>query len=185
MLSIHYKGTCNAAAMRALIHETTALAKEAKWKYTVIDDENYLGIILTTDIQSEPLPFIIGNENRLVNLICLNQTEKPEYAFQITTKTNFASIDNHILIAKLLKYIKLKHIPDLEVNDESDYYETENREELERKHRFLLKKLDEVSDILNYADKKGMEEVRTSRDLIALIEKLLQNNLTDDTEEKS
>ena len=51
----------------------------------------------------------------------------------VSVKTQFAGVDTHIAIIKILKYIKKKYIPDLYVFDEGDYWQNENSQILEER----------------------------------------------------
>jgi hypothetical protein len=63
----------------------------------------------------------------------------------ISVKTQFMSAKMHVLIIGLLKYIKEHHIPNLEVRDEGEYWETGDYRNLEEKMRLIGNKLDYLS----------------------------------------
>jgi len=48
----------------------------------------------------------------------------PEAAFTLTTVTQFAGMDAHMALIKLLKYLDLKYFDEFELIDESEYGET-------------------------------------------------------------
>jgi len=148
MLTIHYQGTTDVQTMRKLITELTAISNELQWKYFVIDDEDFTGILVTTHEKCEPLSLIINRQGKLIHPAWLNEENPPEYAFYVSTKTNFSTIDTHIAIVKLLKYLKKKYLHNIAVTDEGDYYETENKELLQQKWDFLLKKHEEIKNLL-------------------------------------
>ncbi|MCK4641678.1 MAG: hypothetical protein KAU06_10085, partial [Candidatus Marinimicrobia bacterium] len=54
----------------------------------------------------------------------------------------------HIVLIKLLRYIKSKYIENLEVIDEGEFWETSNKERLKYLFDFLNEKLNVISDIL-------------------------------------
>jgi len=178
MLSIHYKGSCEPKVMQKLISELKAISEEMQWKYTIIEDEKFLGIIISFEEKCEPLYFIINNQGRLINLAWLNDENPDDAAYYIAVKTNFSTIDIHIVIVKLLKYVKQKYIQNLEVTDEGDYYETENKEILTQKWNLLLEKFKEVSQLLEN-NFKSENQVLTTDELIEKIENLLDKYLND------
>ena len=67
---------------------------------------------------------------RIRSMLLLTQNEltpddlKAFYTNTTFVKTQFAPIDVHITIVKLLKYIKKKYFPSLNVSDEGEYWET-------------------------------------------------------------
>ena len=178
MLTIHYQGTSEPKIMRKLIKELKAISDELQWKYFVIDDERFVGILVTSEKDCEPLSFIINRQGKLIHPAWLNNDNPDEVAFYVSTKTNFSTIDNHIAIVRLLKYIKKKYITNLTVTDEGDYYETENREVLEQKWNFLLKTFEEVTSLLEI--NLITEDKKLSPDNLAdKIDKIIQKNYRD------
>ena len=173
MLTIHYQGTSEPQTMRKLISELKLISDELQWKYFVIDDNKFVGILITIHEKCEPLSLIISKQGRLIHPAWLNDKNPPEYAFYVSTKTNFSTVDSHIAIVKLLKYIKRKYIFDLQVTDEGEYYETENKELLQQKWDFLLNKFEEVSSLLE--NNLTNEDKKLSSDNLAdKIEKIIQ-----------
>jgi len=111
----------------------------------------------------------------------LNHKNPPEEAFYVSTKTNFSTIDNHIAIVKLIKYIKNKYIPNLSVTDEGDYYETGNKELLEQKWNFLLKKFDEFAGLLE--NNLAVEDKKLSpENLLKKLENIIKLNYGSDAD---
>jgi len=178
MLSIHYQGSCEPNIMQKLIWELKAISEEMQWKYTILDDEKFLGIIISLEEKCEPLYFIINNQGRLINLAWLNDENPDDDAFYIAVKTNFSTIDIHIVIVKLLKYIKRKYIHNLKVTDEGDYYETGNKEVLTQKWNLLLEKFKEVSELLE-TNLNPDNQILTTDELIDKIEILLDKYLNE------
>ena len=63
----------------------------------------------------------------------------------ITVKTQFLSAEMHVIIIGLLKYIKERHLPKLEVMDEGEYWETGDYRILEDKMRVIQGKINYLS----------------------------------------
>lgn len=181
MLTIHYQGSSEPKTMRKMMAELKAISEEVQWKYTEINDEDFIGILVTIDEECEPLSFIINKQGKLIHPAWLNHKNPPETAFFVSTKTNFSTIENHIVIVKLLRYIKKKYLPNLTITDEGDYYETGNKERLQQKRTFLLNKFDEVTGLLekNFtADSKKL----SPENLLKKIETIIQRNFGSDTD---
>lgn len=181
MISIHYQGTSEPKTMRKLISELKAISDEMHWKYFVIDDEKFVGILVSTHEKCEPLSFIIDKQGRLIHPAWLNDDNPLDFAFYVSTKTHFSTVDTHIAIVKLLKYIKKKYLIDINVIDEGDYYETEDRELLQQKWDFLLKKFEEIGSLLE--NKLADEDKKLSaNDLADKIERIIQKRFLGDVD---
>ncbi|MCK6692591.1 MAG: hypothetical protein L6Q97_10870 [Thermoanaerobaculia bacterium] len=91
-------------------------------------------------------------------------------------KTQFAGPDVHIALVKLLKYLEKKYLDAVEVTDEGDYWETEDRARLEKNFDTLTHFIKVVGDALeNYQG--PMPEDGSPRSLADLIEKILREKL--------
>jgi hypothetical protein len=64
-------------------------------------------------------------------------------------KTQFASPEIHIIIVKLLRYLKEKYFQRFEVIDEGKYWETGDEDLLAEKMEFLSKKMDAFAQALD------------------------------------
>lgn len=89
-------------------------------------------------------------------------------------KTQFAPPDIHISIVKLLRFLQKKYIPDLQVIDEGEYWETGDRDLLIEKMRFLQNKLDQVEQALSTIN-PDHARLFSPDQLAQLIENKLQN----------
>jgi len=130
--------------------------------------------------------FVVEPENESVNLLFNPQGELTSFMLEImqhdgtltkdqmwvSVKTQFGTVDAHIAIAKLLKYVQKKYIPNLIVKDEGEYWETESREHLVKKRAFLFGKLALVEKALKSIELDGNE---TSDQLVEKIERALKN----------
>ncbi|MCD4794355.1 MAG: hypothetical protein K8R54_14055 [Bacteroidales bacterium] len=177
MLTIHYSGSVEETKKRSLINELTDISNEMKWNHTVIDDEDFLGIIMNVHKDCESFAILTDSDNKLVSMIALMKELQPgDERFYVSVKTNFATTDIHITIIKLLKYLKKKYIPNLQVLDEGDYWQTEDKELLQEKFDFLLKKLDEITDALEQESVPN-DKTLSVDDLAKRIEDILRRNM--------
>ena len=102
---------------------------------SVDDDEKRLrGIILRPASGMESIPFLFDSQGRmhaLGDLIAGWGDDSP--ILSVAVKTQYADIKDHIWLVGLLRYIKRKYIPELEVTDEGGYWEGEDPVELKRR----------------------------------------------------
>ncbi len=180
-ISIHYAGSLNDPNNKEeFINELEAIASELNWTSERIEgtiDSHALhckGIVLGPHKKSEPLSFIFTDEGRLIGLssLVLGQIDD-KYAWYNSTKTQYAPIEVHMAIIKLLRYIKKKFMGDLKVLDEGVYWQTENKDILYEKMSFLASKIDLLGDILD-AQSGNLKAAKSAEDLADRIEKLLE-----------
>ncbi len=155
-ITIYYQGKLNRPDLAdAFCEELPDIAETMEWKYTLITDEPdskpfpVKGIIISPHEKSEPLVFTFDPEGFLRNAFMLQfLDEEPDLTWYNHTKTQFAPIDVHIAIVKLLKYLQQKYIENLKVTDEGSYWETGDAGLLKKKMDFLNAKMDELADVL-------------------------------------
>jgi hypothetical protein len=99
-----------------------------EWKYNIINDGPdakpipLKGIIISPHEKSEPLVFTFDPEGNLRNAFMMQFLgEEPDLTWYNHTKTQFAPIDVHLAVIKLMKYVQQKYIGDLKVTDEGSY----------------------------------------------------------------
>jgi len=93
------------------------------------------GLILLPHFACEPVPILIETHSGLL----MDLEAPPDHSTLepgTSVKTQFAPIEIHARLCKLLYEIREGFIPDLDVSDEGDYFRTGDREilELARKH---------------------------------------------------
>ncbi|MGB0415149.1 MAG: hypothetical protein ACPGJU_11960 [Coraliomargarita sp.] len=156
------------------MNELEDIAESMDWQSQRINedesDPDFRGIIVNPKGKCEPLCFIFDREGHLRNLADLitNQIEATKYSYYIATKTQFTTVETHVWIIGLLRYLKKHYLSDLEVTDEGDYWETENRETLIEKKNFLQSKIDQLAGAIESAEING--ENLSVDDLVAQIE---------------
>jgi hypothetical protein len=153
-ITIHYEGIATSAeAVDQVIAAATAFAKSQKWRVepvaqakgqleranegrTTQYEGKVTGVILHVNDDCEPIHLEFGSDRLL----------------QDNVKTQFAGAAVHIKIIELLESLR-PHFSKLEVDDEGDYWETHDRDALERR-------IDEVN-ILILEQKKADPDLRS------------------------
>ncbi len=174
-LSIHYRGRlADIRQIKSVCEILTDIAEEKKWKIFVLNEDWTLpadprivfadnracidghlplkGVSLNIASGAETLCFFFDAEGNLRDPMSLTAIAegslKPEEAW-LSVKTQFAPPEAHLWIIFLLKYLKKYYIPDLEVHDEGEYWETGSFDRLKEKLKFIADKTDAVSDVLS------------------------------------
>lgn len=181
-ITIHYQGKLNQPDLAdEFCEELEDIARTMDWKYNVINDEPdskpfpVKGIIVSLHEKSEPLMFTFDPEGNLRNAFMLQFLgEEPDLTWYNHTKTQFAPIDVHVAIVKLMKYLQQKYIENLKVTDEGSYWETGDAGLLKKKMDFLNTKMDELAGLLETLE---IEKNETAETLADKIEKLIKEKL--------
>ena len=190
-LSIHYSGTIkDMALIDELIAEVTDICQGLNWSYQIIKEPNadkINGVCFSPE-ECEPIFLTFLPDGRMcspVNLMCRDIYEKngldAEQIYTTSTKTQFAGVDAHMAIIRLLRYLKQKYFSVFELNDEGDYWETMDEKVLLSqfaKYDFLL---NAVADALSEMKAVPGE---TPLSLADRIEKMLKDKFGDDDASK-
>ncbi len=178
-LSIHYQGGIDRIAdIPQFIEELEDIADSMHWMSQRINDEeadpNFRGIIVNPKGKCEPLCFIFDRQGRMRGLMDLitNQVEPSEYSYYLATKIQSAETETHVWIIGLLRYLQKRYLSDLKVEDEGDYWETENLETLQQKKQFLQSMIEQLSDALAKSD--PLPENSSTGDIVAQIEAIVK-----------
>ena len=117
-VSIHYRGKLDDKdRLPALRDALSSIASSLGWQCRVLDED-----------WNTPGNAILAPDDAWISL-----------------KTQFSSPEMHVFIIGLLKHIKEHHIPNLEVRDEGEYWETGDYRNLVKKMEVIDKKLDYLS----------------------------------------
>ena len=170
-ITIAYKGRLNNPDLvYSFCKELSDIADKMNWEYQILDEDfdkqntAYLdrespqlcikghlalkGISIKIHPELGSLSFYFdkyGNIKNIVQMI-MNETDvNGENTFEFI-KTDYAPVEVHIIVVKLLRYIKETYVSDLYVEDESTYWETGDVTILYEKMEFFKKKIDEVGD---------------------------------------
>ncbi len=175
-ITIHYKGKLDIPGARDnFLNEITEISNELGLKYDLVIAKEYelKGISISLHADSENLDFFVNRDGTLINPIYLihQDFEAKHYTYN-STKTQFAPIDVHITIIKLLKYLKKKYISNLDVYDEGRYWETEDAQ-------LLKDKLDSINAAMNILEvelrKIPKDKNETPESIADKIEKLFKD----------
>jgi len=179
-LTIHYSGKLRSpAAIQPLIEETIDICKSLKWPYEILPTDPEIPVegILVNPEGCEPVWLTFQQEGAMCNPILYSYVLKeegngiPSEAEQwLFTKTQYAGVDTHMAIIRLLRYLSEKYFEKFELHDESQYWET-NDEEICRK---TFEKYGLIMDMVGAA-LDSMEHVpdESADQLADRIEKLL------------
>ena len=177
-VTIHYKGKLNSAdELDSFCEEMEDITKSMGWKYSAFnfnenDKEPLKGLIIRPHEKSEPLPFMIDKKGFLRNPFMLEISKGDDkFTWYNHTKTQFAPVDVHVAVIKLLKYIQQKYISNLDVYDEGEYWQTGNEKILKRKIDFLNSVMDQLEDVLSTIE---IEEGSSAESIVDKIEEVLK-----------
>jgi hypothetical protein len=121
-LSIHYKGSiCNTDSIPMLVSELQDICESLQWDYHPIDDENFQGIVFFPP-DCEALFFTFHNGVQLASPVLWDSYR--EALETISVKTQYAGVDVHIAVIRLLRYLSEKYFDSFECHDEGQYWET-------------------------------------------------------------
>ena len=170
-VSIHYRGRLESPdRLPGLLEKLIGIATIMGWQSRVLDEDwsvpakavlehsgmsagikghlGLKGIQLQPPGESEFLDFFFNAKGYLLspmNVILIQEgVLEPDEAW-ISIKTQFSTPEMHAMIIGLLKYIKKRHLPSLEVNDEGEYWETGDYRKLENKMKLVQGKIDDLS----------------------------------------
>lgn len=172
-VAIHYKGKLNKKEeVHQLVDEVADICESMDWKYSCLDEDwnippdvqvvfgkkgagieghaSLKGITFSPHEESESIKLLFNAEGRITSIVKLafGDMDDEEHGIHlVSTKTQFAGADTHIAVVKLLRYLKSKYISDLDVYDETGYWETDNREDVEE----MMGKINAAIDILETA----------------------------------
>ncbi|QTA85008.1 hypothetical protein [Desulfonema magnum] len=198
-LSLHYRGKlADIQDVKAVCKTLTDIASKMNWRWVSLDEDwtkladaklkvtekgaeimGHLplkGVSLTVDPKSESVSFFFDSEGNLcdpLNLIMITEGHlEPEDAW-ISVKTQFSSPETHIRIIGLLQYLKKHYIPDLQVFDEGEYWETGDFEILKEKMDFIADKIEAVANTLSLVS-SGHISKYSPEELALMIEKIIE-----------
>jgi len=181
-VTIHYRGQINSKNdIDQFIVEVSDICKSMDWKYDILDEDwsvpsqldvEYLeegvslrghaglkGVSFTPHEECEPVRLTFdhtGQLNSLMN-IAFGLCDDMEGAPWNFTKTQFAGVETHISVVKLLRYINKKYIDDLEVMDEGDYWTTNDPNEVTKRMGIINNAMDTLT--------AGLEAIQDTENL--------------------
>lgn len=196
-ITIHYCGTIkDRSLIGELQEEMTDICQSMNWEYQLWNEDQsqpfdaqlvhtdngaeikghipLRGITIITDPQNESLDLLFNPQGQLssfmLEILKHDGTLDKDHNW-VFVKTQFGSVDAHIAIIKLLQYLKRSFIPDLEVIDEGEYWETEDKERLMGKRGFLSGKMAQFEQALSNIK---FDHEPTTEEVIQKIEQVLK-----------
>ena len=177
-LSIHYSGVIkDTKEIENLVSEVADICQSLGWRYHIIapEDDPINGIAFSPE-GSESLFLTFMPDGRLCSLLSFALKEKyPDQPFEpiytISTKTQYAGMDAHMAVIKLLKYLKEKYFSEFELMDEGYYWETGDKDQLKSQFGKYETAMEVVTGAL-----EGIQKVpgETPGSLAERIEKILK-----------
>lgn len=187
-LTIHYKGALKKPEMvYPLIEEMSDVAQTMGWHYQVMDndwdlpDTSFIdsegsiqghsalkGIVIKMHAKCELFSLLFDAKGRTTNPVTMALGEH-EADWQ-HTKTQFAPVEIHISMVKLMKYLSNRYFKKFEVFDEGKFWETDDAALLAKKHNFLGDMISKLGDAL---DNGLNDESVNSQELVERIEVIL------------
>jgi hypothetical protein len=173
-ITIHYKGKLeNLELLPSFMEELIDISRIMNWRWQVLDEDwskpstaqlhvsedgatitgdlGLKGISIDVHPDCESLSLFFMADGILampMSVVMYNDGSIAKNNAWNSIKTQFAPPDVHISIIKLFKYLKKRYIPDLEVMDEGEYWEHEDKAKLIEKLRFIEEKMDRVAQVL-------------------------------------
>jgi DnaJ-domain-containing protein 1 len=135
-ISVHFSGQIECDQIIPLCDELEDIACSVGFDDSLpVDDadKRLRGIILRPDSEMESIPFLFDSEGRMHALGDLIAGWDDYPILSVAVKTQFAEVTDHIWLVELLRYIRGKYIPAMEVMDEGGYWEQKDPEELKRR----------------------------------------------------
>jgi len=180
-VTIHYKGKLNATELtEPFLEEIQDIAQSLDWPYTVInrkkeDTTPVQGMFIQPHPKSEFLTFAVDEKGHLRNAFLLQHFEdKDKSTWFNHIKTQFAPVEIHIAIIKLLRYLKDKYLGNLEVYDEGLFWETNDVQTLTKQINVLNDAMDQLEGILNSIPGESGDSAESIADKI---EKIIRDRM--------
>lgn len=180
-LTIHYCGKLrNPVSIPSLITEAKDISESMHWPYEVIErlpDVPVEGILISPN-GSEPLWLTFHEAGFMCNPLLYSYVMEvegkgiPEDAEQwLFTKTQYAGVEAHMALIKLLRHLSQKYFEKFELHDESLYWETGD----EAQCRQIFGKYDQMMSMVGGAlDDMNIDPGESQESVIAKIEKMLE-----------
>lgn len=178
-LSIHYSGyISNLKFIKALTEEVIDICTDLAWEFKTINNFEIDGIAFWPE-KSEPIFLTFDKAGRLlspVNILAKDiydgERLDKELIFTTSIKTQYAGIEGHIAIIKLLRHLAKKYMQHFILEDEGLYWETADEKILHEMFKKYNDAIDIFCEALNEMSSVPGESAESLGDRI---EKLLRN----------
>lgn len=152
-VSIHCNGQIELDRITPLCEELRDIAGSLGWTYHDIDDagKGLNGVILSPESDLEPIVFLLDSKGRMHSVGDLIAGWSEGDYLCTSVKTQFAGSAEHIWLCGLLRHVQRTYMPKLQVTDEGGFWETGNRQELQRRIDFLDRMISQFGAALEQA----------------------------------
>jgi len=201
-ITIYFKGSLSdSGKINSLVAEVEDICKIMDWEYSILNEDwsqpEYAEIIHEGDgskiegnLGLKGIGFQPHEKSEWVNLYfdrfgiltsihskALQLQDKSDKKSESWNwvKTQFAPVNTHIAIVKLLRHIKKNYIYDLEVKDEGEYWDTDNVEILTSHINNIFKAMDILEEKFENSRPNLPEEQMSSEEYADYIAKLIEN----------
>ena len=181
-LTIHYSGKLRSpASISPLIAEVVDISKSMGWPYEILEPSPEIPVhgVLVSPEGSEPLWLTFHKEGFMCNPLLYSYIKEvegvgiPESAEQwLFTKTQYAGVEAHMAMIRLMRYLSQQHFERFELHDESRYWETNDEAICRQKFAEYDRLMYMVGDTL---DSLEMDPAESSETIAGKIEKLLSD----------
>ena len=158
-LTIHYSGKLrNPASIPSLIAEAIDISKSMQWPFETIEpmpDVPVRGVLISPE-GSEPLWLTFHEKGFMCNPLLYSYVQEvegkgiPAEAEQwLFTKTQYAGVEAHMAMIRLLRYLSEQYFERFELHDESQYWETNDETICRQKFAEYDRLMDMVGNALD------------------------------------
>jgi hypothetical protein len=179
-LTIHYSGKLrNPASIPSLIEEAIDISESMHWPYEIIEPIPNVPIqgVLISPEGSEPLWLTFHEAGFMCNPILYNYVLEvegksiPADAEQwLFTKTQYAGVEVHMALIRLLRYLSQQYFERFELHDESQYWETNDESICRKRFGEYDRLMNMVGDAL---DNMEIDPTASKESIVEKIEKML------------
>ncbi len=120
------------------------------WRTAADNDPSRVvrGVVLDLCPGQETTSLLISPEGWLIGLTEIEDAENGKLKEMpwCFVKTQFGTLEGHVALVEMFAALKAGFFPDLEVNDEGDYWETRDVNNLKKKRAFLQAAIEQFSE---------------------------------------
>ncbi|MDZ7264673.1 MAG: hypothetical protein ONB16_08825 [candidate division KSB1 bacterium] len=200
-ISIHFRGSISSLEnIEQFQSELVAICEVMNWEYHLVNQDQQQpfsaklvhselgkkieghiplrGIIISIDPQNEDLRLLFTPEGKLSDFMLemLKQDGTLDRSSDwVSVKTQAGAVSSHVAVVKLLRYLQQTFLPDLEVRDEGEYWETGDIEKLMGHRGFLAGKIMQLEHALSNVQ---FDQAPTTEEVLLKIEEVIQKMMS-------
>lgn len=129
------------------------------------------GILFQPHPDSESVYLLFDSAGRLNSMLQLGAGAQEMFDGWVFTKTQFAGAEAHAALVRLFRYLKDKYLPNLEVNDEGNYWHSGDFEELESRINQINAGIEILSQAVEHLPDADRKDPAT---LLSRIEEIIE-----------